>query len=91
VSDQTDGGEFGLHTNWENCEGGLCCNEALVIMHALVVERDEANVQWHKIRDLHASAITDLRAAEARITELEAALAKCPPDCLANLDAIPTV
>ena len=40
----------------------------------LVAERDEANVQWHKIRDLHASAITDLRATEARVTELEAAL-----------------
>ena len=40
MSDHADSGEYGLHTNWENCEGGLCCDEALAIMKALVAERD---------------------------------------------------
>jgi hypothetical protein len=37
-------------------------------------ERDKANVEWHRIRDLHGEAIKDLREREARVTELEAAL-----------------
>ena len=28
-------------------------------------ERDKANADWHRMRDLHDAAITDLRAAEA--------------------------
>ena len=29
-------------------------------LDALVAERDEANVQWHKIRDLHADAVSEV-------------------------------
>jgi hypothetical protein len=34
--------------------------EAFAALDALVAERDEANVQWHKIRDLHADAISEV-------------------------------
>ena len=33
---------------------------SLAALDALVAERDEANVQWHKIRDLHADAISEV-------------------------------
>ena len=38
----------------------------------LVAERDAANVEWHRIRDLHDAAITDLRVV---VAERDAALA----------------
>ena len=62
MTDQADIGEYGLHTNWENCEGGLCCDEALAIMKALVAERDEARKRTLKGV---ASAIRRAEAAEA--------------------------
>ena len=47
--------------------------EGLVETHdALVAERDAANVEWHRIRDLHDAAITDLRVV---VAERDAALA----------------
>ena len=56
MSDHADSGEYGLHTNWENCEGGLCCDEALAIMEALVAERDEAKAQFWQQRHEWAAA-----------------------------------
>jgi hypothetical protein len=47
--------------------------EGLVETHdALVAERDAANVEWHRIRGLHAAAIADLRVV---VAERDAALA----------------
>ena len=47
--------------------------EGLVETHdALVAERDAANVEWHRIRDLHDAAIADLRVV---VAERDAALA----------------
>ena len=43
---------------------------ALAALDALVAERDKANADWHRIRDLHDAAITDLRAAEAEVARL---------------------
>jgi DNA repair exonuclease SbcCD ATPase subunit len=56
MSDHADSGEYGLHTNWENCEGGPCCDEALAIMEALVAERDEAKAQFWQQRHEWAAA-----------------------------------
>jgi len=61
MSDHADSGEYGLHTNWENCEGGLCCDEALAIMKALVAERDA----W-KVEALHHNA-EEIRLREALV------------------------
>ena len=61
MTDQADIGEYGLHTNWENCEGGLCCDEALAIMKALVAERDA----W-KVEALHHNA-EEIRLREALV------------------------
>jgi hypothetical protein len=35
--------------------------QACARAEAAVAERDKANVEWHRIRDLHAAAIRDLR------------------------------
>jgi len=83
MSDHADSGEYGLHTNWENCEGGPCCDEALAIMEALVAERDEARrivVQ----RDLELTATNctlrysreDLAAMKTRAEAAEAEVAR---------------
>ena len=61
MTDHADIGEYGLHTNWENCEGGLCCDEALAIMKALVAERDA----W-KVEALHHNA-EEIRLREALV------------------------
>jgi hypothetical protein len=61
VSDHADSGEYGLHTNWENCEGGLCCDEALAIMEALVAERDEAREKNAKLSALIVEQESDYR------------------------------
>jgi len=53
----------------------------------LIEERDTANADWHRMRDLHASAITDLRAVEVELAiEREANPNRviCPK-CQANL------
>ena len=46
------------------------CEAALAALDALVAERDKANADWHRIRDLHDAAITGLRAAEAEVARL---------------------
>jgi len=61
MSDHADSGEYGLHTNWENCEGGLCCDEALAIMEALVAERDEAREKNAKLSALIVEQESDYR------------------------------
>jgi len=84
MTDHADSGEYGLHTNWENCEGGPCCDEALAIMEALVAERDEARrivVQ----RDLELTATNctlrysreDLAAMKTRAEAAEAGRKEC--------------
>ena len=45
---------------------------ALAALAALIAERDAANVEWHRIRGLHAAAIADLRVV---VAERDAALA----------------
>jgi len=40
----------------------------------LIEDRDRANADWHRMRDLHDAAITDLRAAEAEVARLREAL-----------------
>ena len=43
--------------------------QAIARAETAEAERDEANADWHRMRDLHAAAITDLRAAEAERDE----------------------
>ena len=75
MTDQADIGEYGLHTNWENCEGGLCCDEALAIIKALVAERDA----W-KVEALHHNA------EEIRLREALEAVAAQQPKTLAMIE-----
>ena len=46
----------------QNCGCDKCAvvRARIAALDALVAERDEANVQWHKIRDLHADAISEV-------------------------------
>ena len=44
--------------------------EAFAALDALVADRDRANVEWHRIRDLHGEAIKDLRARQAEVVRL---------------------
>ena len=44
--------------------------EAVARAEAAEAERDKANADWHRMRDLHAAAITDLRTAEAEVARL---------------------
>ena len=59
------------HFGVDDCQ---TCRNALAALDALVAERDKANADWHRIRDLHDAAITDLRAAEAEVARLKARL-----------------
>ena len=34
--------------------------EAIAVVEKLVAERDEANADWHRMRDLHADALTEI-------------------------------
>ena len=68
MTDHADIGEYGLHTNWENCEGGLCCDEALAIMEALVAERDEAR-NTRAVQD--AGSIRKVEAYDAARAEVK--------------------
>jgi len=76
MSDHADSGEYGLHTNWENCEGGPCCDEALAIMKALVAERDEWEVAAKKISGARNRWKKRAEAAEAENVLLREALTK---------------
>mgnify|MGYP001342006729 CR=1 FL=1 len=51
---------------------GVWHPEALAALDALVAERDEANVQWHKIRDLHADAVSEVSRLQAELVEWKA-------------------
>jgi len=52
---------------------GLSRAEYVLRAEAAEAERDEANVQWHRIRDLHGEAIKDLRAVVAERDRLREA------------------
>ena len=54
----------GLDAYWDSP------SEYHAALDSLVAERDKANADWHRIRDLHDAAITDLRAAEAEVARL---------------------
>ena len=69
----SDTGEFGLHTNWENCEGGLCCDEALAIMETLVAERDEAVEMSRQMVAAYELAGEETEAAEVEVKRLREA------------------
>ena len=45
---------------------------SLAALDALVAERDAANVEWHKIRDLHADAISEVARLREALTEAKA-------------------
>ena len=56
------------HFGVDDCQ---TCRNALAALDALVAERDKANADWHRMRDLHAAAIADLRTAEAEVARLK--------------------
>ena len=66
--------EAKIQEMWENCEGGVCCNEAGEIMDALKAERDDAlqglGDAWMEARAQSSRAET----AEAEVRRLSALL-----------------